>query len=69
VTNFWKEEEARWTAERRTFYEIDQGREYQERKLGKKKNSRVECLKPSAAPDSQLSYYRRIGERERLRDY
>jgi len=39
-------------------------------KAWKKKNSRAECLEPSAAPDSQSSYCRRIGERERgLRDY
>jgi hypothetical protein len=31
----------------------------------KKKSSRAECLKPFAAPDSQSSYCRRIGERER----
>jgi hypothetical protein len=37
VTNFWREEEARWTAERRIFYQIDQGREYQGRKLEKRR--------------------------------
>jgi hypothetical protein len=37
VTDFWKEEEAQWMAERRIFYQIDQGREYRERKLGKRR--------------------------------
>jgi hypothetical protein len=37
VTDFWREEEAQWTAERRIFYQIDQGREYRERKLGKRR--------------------------------
>ncbi len=36
----------------------------------KKKSSQAECLEPSAALDSQSSYCRRIGKRERgLRDY
>jgi hypothetical protein len=31
----------------------------------KKKSSWAECLEPSVAPDSQSSYCKRIGERER----
>jgi len=65
VTDFWREEEARWTVKRRTFLP-DRPRERVPRGKAWKKESRwAECFEPSAAPDNQSSYYRRIGERER----
>jgi hypothetical protein len=68
VTDFWKEEEARWTAERRIFYQIDQGREYRERKLGKRRVAGLNVLNlPLRLTVSQATTEELEREREKER--
>ncbi len=68
MTDFWKEEEARWTVERRIFYQIDQEREYRERKLGKRRVAGLNVLNfPLRLTVSQATAEELEREREGLK--